>query len=188
MKKACAAAAWAEARGFWTIVEERRFAASTRPGTGEPRLALVGVDNLETRRAVAAAGFNLCVDGGLGATGAEAFDLRIHTFPGSITPERAWPEASPDNTELKSRALRQLVKDGRLDSCGAMAIAGQPVGVPCTALATAAIQIAQVCRALETGRCAELVDVSLSDIRYSKWQAMREDVVRLPAGIDALAL
>ena len=96
-KKARTAAAWAKAHGFrTTTVIERRFEAATRRSPKEPGLIFVGVDNLVTRRAVPGAGFDLILDGGLGATPAEVFDLRIHGFPGSRTCAReAWPEPPP---------------------------------------------------------------------------------------------
>ena len=81
-KKARAAAAWAEVRGFQTAVIERRFTSATRRTVNEPGLIFVGVDNLETRRAAAdQSGFDLMLDGGLGATPAEVFDLRSMHFP-----------------------------------------------------------------------------------------------------------
>ena len=45
-KKARSAAAWAEARGFRTVIEERPFSAKTGPGKEEPHVLMGGVDNL----------------------------------------------------------------------------------------------------------------------------------------------
>ena len=164
-KKARAAAAWAEARGFKTVVNECRFTAGCRPCGDEPRLAFVGVDNLKARRAAAEAGFDLVVDGGLGATPAEVFDLRVHCFPGARDARAAWPEAPPEREQPLQGALAQLVKEGHLDRCGAMTIAGQAVGIPSTAVAAAAIGVAQACRAIADGRYCDLVDLSVADTR-----------------------
>lgn len=183
-KKARAAAHWADARGFQTLVEERRFSADTRPGQGEPRLALIGVDNLDTRRWAAAAGFDLVIDAGLGATGPEAFDIRIHAFPGTQTPDEAWPALAQADAQAVSPALAKLVEQGRLDPCGAMTIAGASVGVPCTALVAAALQVAQACRALQTGICADRVDVSLADTRRAAWRMMSAPVPQPPLSLQ----
>jgi molybdopterin/thiamine biosynthesis adenylyltransferase len=164
-KKARAAAVWAEAQGFKTVVNECRFTAKCRPSAEEPRLAFVGVDNLETRRAAAQAGFDLVVDAGLGATSAEVFDLRIHCFPGSRDALAAWPEMPPETERRLGPGLARLVEEGRLDTCGAMTIAGQAVGIPSTAVAAAAISIAQACRAIADGQYCDLVDVSVADVR-----------------------
>lgn len=164
-KKARAAAAWAEARGFRTTVIERRFTSATRRRPDEPGLAFVAVDNLETRRAVAAkeAGFDLVLDGGLGATPAEVFDIRLHGFPGSRTPQAAWPDPTTAPEKPLRPALSRLVEQGRLQMCGAAMIAGQPVGVPSTAVAAATIAMAQACRAIAESVYCDRVDLSLSD-------------------------
>ena len=166
-KKARAAADWVRERGFRTVITERRFTRHTRRSPDEPGMAFVGVDSIETRRAAAAAeaGFDLVIDAGLGATSSEAFDIRIHGFPGGRDPARAWPEPPQAGDKPLSTALSRLVEEGRLDLCGAMTIAGQSVGVPCTAVAAAAIQVAQACRAISESTYCDLVDVSLADTK-----------------------
>lgn len=185
-KKARAAAHWAEHRGFSTVVNERRFTASTTAADQEPRLALVGVDNLQTRRHAAAAGFDLLIDAGLGATGSEAFDIRVHAFPGTQTADVVWPELAGDGERPLPENLAKLVKQGRLPQCGAITLFGKSVGVPCTAVVAAAVQIAQACRALATGRCADRVDLSLSDLKRASWRPMPSDLARVPLAVDGL--
>jgi molybdopterin/thiamine biosynthesis adenylyltransferase len=164
-EKVRSAAAWAEAQGFRTVLVERRFTASSRRSQDEPGLAFVGVDNLETRRAAAAAGFDLVIDGGLGTSSSEVFDIRIHSFPGHREPNVAWPEPPPAKETPPGAAYRRLIEEGRLDMCGAMTIAGQAVGIPTTAVAAAAIQIAQACRAIAESAYCDLVDICLADTR-----------------------
>lgn len=183
-KKARALAAWFEARGFVATIEERRYRAGMKPEEGEPRLMLAGVDNLTARRAAAVAGFDLVLDAGLGATGAEAFDLRLHAFPGSISVEQAWPDLQQTAPTALRENLEKLVSQGRIDMCGAQTIAGKAVGVPVTALAAAALQIGQLCRALATGRCAEKVDVSLADVSRAHWRMMERPLAPF-AALDA---
>ncbi len=173
-KKARNAAAWAERLGFSTTVTERRFLDGDGPKEEEPRVALVGVDNLEARRAVAAANFELVVDAGLGATGSEAFDIRVHAFPGHKSPQAAWPEIEQAAALELTPALQALVDDGQIDTCGAMTIAGKSVGVPCTAIVAAAIQVTQMLRAI-SGPYDDLIDVSLRDCRRA---VMRRQEIR----------
>jgi hypothetical protein len=180
-KKARAAAAWAEAHGFRAAAIERRFTSTTRRMPEEPGLIFVGVDNLVARRAAAApeAGFDLVIDGGLGATSAEVFDLRIHGFPGSRLPATAWPDAPPVSAKPLSPALARLVDQGRLPICGATTIAGQSVGVPSTAVASAAIAVAQACRAIAESTYCDRVDISLTDTK----RAAAHDCTLARAGV-----
>jgi hypothetical protein len=164
-KKARNAARWADDRGFRTTIIESRFAAGGFRSGDEPGLALVGVDNLATRRAAAGSNFDLVLDAGLGATAPEIFDIRVHGFPGARSPEQAWPEPEAQPERPLDRTLRDLVEAGRIDRCGAMTIAGRSLGVPSTAVAAAAIQVAQACRAVSDGSFLDLVDVSLVNCR-----------------------
>ena len=164
-RKARAAARWAEAHRFHTAVTERRFLGGTRREEGEPLLSFVGVDNLPTRRLAARAGFGLMIDVGLGASTSETFDIRISSFPGDRSPEEVWPESEGGGEGPLNRALSDLVSQGRLSPCGAATISGQSVGVPSTAIAAAAIQVAQACRAAMVGTYCDFVDVSLRRTR-----------------------
>ena len=167
-KKVRAAAEWAGSKGFRTTVTELPFNLDGVRDEHYPGLAFVGVDNIQTRHSAARpeARFDLVIDAGLGATPTEVFDIRIHGFPGSRDAKAAWPDPlrSPKegDRELGSD-LKNLISQGRLDRCGALMIAGQPVGIPSTAVAAATIQIAQACRAIRTSRFCDLVDVSLTN-------------------------
>jgi hypothetical protein len=81
--------------------------------------------------------------------------------------------------------LEKAVADGRIDRCGALTVAGKSVGVPCTALAAAALQIGQVIRAIATGRCCDLVDASLSIANDAVFKVMESDLPRPPAFAEA---
>jgi hypothetical protein len=166
-KKARQTAEWAELRGFRTTINELPFGPETVRGKHSPGLAYVGVDNIHTRLNAAAdtAGFDLVIDAGLGATSTEIFDIRLYGFPGSRDPAAAWPDVgAPNRRDLEiGPDLRKLIDQGRLDRCGALTIAGQPVGIPSTAVAAATIQIAQACRAIRERRFCDFVDVSLAN-------------------------
>lgn len=179
-RKARQVAAWAETLGFRTDICERAFVAGQGPSREEPRTLLGCVDNLAARRAAARAGFDLLIDAGLGASAAEAFDIRLHAFPGRRTAQAAWPEIAPTPPKL-SAGLERAVAAGQIDLCGAMTIAGRSVGVPCTALAAAALQIAQLVRAMETGACCDLVDLSLPLAGEGVFKVMEAGLARSPA-------
>lgn len=164
-KKARSAALWAEERGFGTTIIENRFVEGTKRSADEPGLALVGVDNLAARRAAAGSNFDLVLDAGLGATPSEIFDIRIHGFPGTRSPKQAWPEPDFQPEMPLDRTLQELVDAGRIDRCGAITIAGRSLGVPSTAVAAAAIQVAQACRAVCDGGFFDLADVTLVNCR-----------------------
>ena len=159
-RKAAAASAHLRALGFETFAIERRFVDNHGPLDDEPKIAIVGVDNAKARRSAAAAGFDFVLDAGLGTTPAEIFDLALHVFPGTCDPQSLWPDPP---VQRESQALperyEKLVEAGVIDRCGAVTIAGQPVGVPSTALAAAALQLAQLCRALSTRSYCDSIDV-----------------------------
>lgn len=159
-RKAAMAARYLNSFGFDAFSIERRFSNGHGPLADEPRIALVGVDNPQARRAVASAGFDLVIDAGLGGTPAEIFDLSLYAFPGKQDANTIWDptkDAGVGN-EMPER-YRRLVQEGVIDMCGATTIAGQAVGVPSTALAAAAIQLAQLCRALARGSYCDSVDL-----------------------------
>lgn len=164
-KKARMVAAWAEERGFQTIINERRFTDETKRTKMEPNLAFVGVDNLPTRRLATKAGFDLLIDAGLGASAGEIFDVSIHSFPSEQKAEKIWADPVQQISKPLNASLEQHVKEGRLDACGAMIIDGQSVGVPSTAVVAATIQVAQACLAIAQGKYCDLIDLSLVSLR-----------------------
>ena len=154
-------------------VESVRVLSTAQPrracNQGRPRT----IDNLPARRAAAQAKFDLVIDAGLGASAAEIFDIRIHAFPGARTSTKAWPEQVVSNEQELGSSLEELVAAGRLDRCGAVTLAGRSVGVPSTAVAAAAIQIAQACRAVTENAYCDLFDTTLVDCRRTSAHEFR---------------
>jgi hypothetical protein len=181
-RKASMAAAYMHGQGFETFAVERRFAHGHGPAATEPRIALVGVDNPQARRLAATAGFDWVIDAGLGGTPAEIFDIAVHAFPGHLAPETIWPESADARPEIDVPArYTALVEAGVLDMCGATTIAGQAVGVPSTALAAAALQIAQLCRVLATGGYCDSIDLRLARTGSATSTQIPEASLALPA-------
>jgi hypothetical protein len=160
--KARALADWAEGQGFRPAITERRFRESSFIGADEPRIGLIGVDRLEPRR-WASARFDVSIDAGLGASAGEIFDIRLHAFPGRREASTAWPVPDDDGEPVLNAGLRKLVDQGRLDTCGAVTLAGQSLGVPSTAVAAAALQFGQLCRMLATRRYCDFIDLSIAN-------------------------
>ena len=176
-RKARMAAVWADSLGFDTQVVEIPFGPETVRQESLPGVAIVGVDNLPARRAIAriGSGFQIVLDAGLGASALEIFDLRLHAFPGRLTPDEAWREDAPaqvapaqDEVKPLPAAYKKLKDDGVLDDCGTVTLAGQSVGVPSTAVAAAVVQISQAIRLVNEGRVFDYVDVSLKDPSYAE--------------------
>jgi hypothetical protein len=162
-RKAAAASVHMEMLGFNTFAIERRFAEEQGPGPREPRIALVGVDNENARLAAATAGFDLVIDTGLGGTPAQIFDLELHAFPGATLANEIWTGDMHERGDQKiPERYKKLAEAGVIDRCGMMTIAGQPVGVPATAIAAAALQLAQLCRALATNRYCDEITLRLA--------------------------
>ncbi|GGJ59790.1 hypothetical protein CDQ92_02120 [Sphingopyxis bauzanensis] len=181
-RKARMLGAYADRLGFETRICERSFGASSRPEDGEPRVALAGVDNLDARRLAADGRFDLVIDAGLGSSAEEIFDLRLHAFPGRMTPQTAWPDVTGPTEAALNPGLEKLVVEGRLPQCGALAIAGQSLGVPSTAVVAAALQVGQLCRALASGTYCDFVDLTLRNPKaVVATSAMLPDNVSLPS-------
>ena len=170
------AADWADDLGFDTRVTELPFTTNTVRTGSEPQIVIAGVDNLPTRRAVARpdAKFGLVIDAGLGATAAESFDIRVHAFPGAKNPGQAWPDVKQEEQKLPP-AYEKLVTSGKLDRCGAVTLFGKSIGVPSTAMAAAAIQMAQVCRVLTEGTYADYIDVTTTNTKNAETSIAKHD-------------
>jgi hypothetical protein len=161
-KKGRFAAAWLEARGFTTILDEHRFGAATRRGPDDPGAAFCGVDNALARMWLEQAGFDLVVEAGLGG-GPDGFrNFALHTFPANRSAESIWSRFLQDthiNVEDKP-AYRALRAKG-MDACGLTQLASRTVGVPFVGLTAAALALAELLRRLHGGPGLSLVSGSL---------------------------
>jgi hypothetical protein len=160
-KKTRNMAGWLEARGFSTMLEERRFGSHIRRTSDEPGAAFCGVDNAVARASLEQAGFGLIVEAGLGA-GPQAFrNISLHTFPASRTAEEIWSghtAATPDVTAMP--AYQSLLQDG-MDACGVAQLASRTVAVPFVGLTAASLAIAEFLRRLNGGQALELASLSM---------------------------
>jgi hypothetical protein len=164
-KKARCVSEWLEARGFGTVLNERRFGAHTRRGHDEPGVALCGVDNALARMSLEKAGFDLIVEAGLGA-GPNAFrSISLHTFPGSRTAEQIWSRhAGLSDTSFENRPAYQALKQGGMDSCGLAQLASRTVGVPFVGLVAACLVVAELLKRLNGGTGLEVASGSVASL------------------------
>lgn len=165
-------AAWLDARGFTTFIEERRFGAWTRRMVDEPGAALCGVDNAHARVALDQAGFDLIVEAGLGG-GPQGFrSISIHTFPASRTPSEIWSsQVAPKDPNFANMPAYQSLKAGGMDGCGLTLLASRTVGVPFVGLIAGCLAIAELLRRLNGGVALEFLSGStaaLSDVELGE--------------------
>lgn len=164
-KKTRAMAAWAERRGFRTVITERKFAADFRVAPEEPAIALCGVDNPAARAAVESVGFGLVVEAGLGKGAEEYLAFLLHTFPGPQQAQKVWSAARVASGVTANRltelpAYTTLAAEG-MDDCGLTLLAGRSVGSAFVGTAVSAIAVAEVLRSLAGAPVTGLMDGSL---------------------------
>lgn len=159
-----------EERGFRTAITERRLERDDGPRGDEPRLALVGVDNADTRRALSSTrGFELIVDGGLGGGPVEYLDVSIHTFPASrqssdVRSWRAGTVLAPPGIDLPAYAER-TARTG--DECGTVEIAGRSVAASFVGATAGALVVAEAIRSIRGEHRHEVLTTSLRDLDTS---------------------
>jgi hypothetical protein len=160
-------AAQLDEQGFRTTITERRLAAGDGPRGNEPALALIGVDNPDTRRALSnTKGFDLIIDAGLGGGADEYLDISLHSFPASRESAEipAWREAvktHPEAVEQPAYADRSA-RTG--EECGAVEIAGRAVAAAFVGATAGALVVAEAVRAQRREHRHEVATLSLGDL------------------------
>jgi len=157
------ASQWLEQRGFNTRIIERPFDENTRCGAGEPRVALCGFDNAESRRSLELAGYDLIVDAALGGD--------VNRFDRIVL--RTFPDASEKASEIYKSASREKpllapeLFDMEKESCGILFedLAGKAVSSSFAGATASAFAIAEVLKALHGGTRCEFLNVHLRDLR-----------------------
>lgn len=159
-KKTRVVAAWLEARGFLTVINELRFSSATRWSQDDPGVALCGVDNALVRSQLDGAGFPLVVEAGLGA-GTQAFrSIAVHTLPASRPSSEIWRATGAENSDPLLLPAYEDLKAKGMDDCGLAQLASRTVGVPFVGLIAATLVISELLRRLHGGRAIEVAAVS----------------------------
>ncbi len=165
-KKTRAMATWAEARGFRTAIQERRFDDTFRLHSDEPRVALCGVDNAAARRALDSAGFDLVVEAGLGHGHRDFRTMSVHTLPATRSASEIWRDVASNEDLTKQPAYQKMLADGSVDRCGMTMLAGKAVGAPFVGSVAATLVISQLLRLLHGGTIDALVDLDLRSVEH----------------------
>ncbi len=143
MLKGKVAEQWAEDRGFDTRRVDRRFTALDRHANGEPLLALCGLDNVVSRRSIAAFGFAAIVDAGLGRSADDFDKFAVRVFDQQHPIDRHFA----NQTDAKSvegsegAAYRQLEQE--IGPCGVAEIGGASVAAPYVSAVAATLVISR---------------------------------------------
>jgi hypothetical protein len=175
IKKTRAMAAWAERRGFSTVIHERLFDASFRRQDDEPAVALCGLDNGAGRRALDQVGFDFVVEAGLGRGHRDFRSMRLHTLPASRPASQIWRGAQADDQVEDRPAYQGLIANGALDRCGVTLLAGKAVGAPFVGAAAAVLALSEVLRLLHGGVVHELIDLDLKAVEYRRAVPTQQD-------------
>ncbi len=176
-RKARCVASWLEAKGFSTVLEERRFGEHTRRASTEPAVALCGVDNVLARMALGSAGFDLVIEAGLGA-GPNAFrSISMHTFPATRTPEEVWSRhLSPKTTSVEGQPAYQELRAKGMDACGLTQLASRTIGVPFVGAIAGCLVVSELLRRLNGGLCLEQASGSVSALSDFELNALPKSV------------
>lgn len=142
--------------GYQTVIVERRMTRLTPAGSEDMHVALVGVDNLATRRGIDDYNWRTAIDVGIGS-GAHDFDgMTIIRFPGRPSGEiPAWQERPGQSVP------GPLPSAPGLDACGLTELNGIAVGASFIGAIAGALAVAEACRPLHGGvghaiQCREL--------------------------------
>jgi hypothetical protein len=182
IKKTRAMAAWAERRGFLTVIHERLFDASFRRQDDEPAVALCGLDNGTGRQALDQVGFDFVVEAGLGRGHRDFRAIRLHTLPASRPASQIWRSARADDQVEDRPAYRGMLASGALDRCGVTLLAGKAVGAPFVGAVAATLALSEVLRLLQGGAVHELIDLDLKALEYRSVVLTPQDFSTLNPG------
>jgi hypothetical protein len=186
-KKTRAMSAWAERRGFTTIIHERLFDANFTRQPDEPSVALCGLDNGLGRRALDRVGFDFIVEAGLGRDHRDFRTIRLHTLPTPRSAAEIWKAGEPSESVEERLAYQKMLKDGNLDRCGITLLAGKAVGTPFVGAVASCLALSEVLRLLHGGPIHQVIDLDLQSVEHRSAVPHSYDFSRLnPGYVDAL--
>lgn len=160
--------------GFRTAVVERLFDEGTRrrlAHPAEPGVLLTGFHDGASRRLVEGRGFDLVVDGGLGAGPRGYLGMRVHRFPSQLRANVVFaapasrlvldPLAAPAYRAEIDRRLAMGESEAEI-RCGLLEVAGRTVAAAFVGAIAGTIVIGEVLRELHDGTRFALVDLDLA--------------------------
>jgi len=112
-------------------------------------VALIGVDNLPTRRTLSAIGWPLTIDMGLGQQAHDHTAISMHRFPGSKHSHEILAWQDQPQTERAIPATPGFDDlDRRFDRCGVVTLAGKAIGVPFVGTIAACLAVTEALKQL----------------------------------------
>ena len=171
-----------ERAGLQTRLIERRLHPHERYHRDLPPTALVGVDNLATRRALSEFGWPLCIDTGLGSTYSSFDTFSIHAFDGTgraSTEIEAWQERQAAEPDTAAPIFDDLRATG-LDECGIVTLANKNVACAYVGMAAACLAVAEVLRRFNGGNGTSTTSAAL-DALVIRGDSITPGLSRIPA-------
>ena len=154
-----------EELGFNTSIVERLIEPGHLVQSGEPRVALIGVDNVSSRRHSEQYGFDMVVEAGLGGGYSDFRKMRLHTFPGPTAAVDIWRQRqNTGTTKVDLTPAYKNLLDTTKDECGVVMLASRSVGTPFVGSFAACLALSEIIRLLHGGRQFSVLDFCLSDI------------------------
>ncbi|KWT98602.1 MULTISPECIES: ThiF family adenylyltransferase [unclassified Variovorax] len=155
-----------EAAGFEIDMVERRFSSNHRVLPGEPSTALIGVDNVGTRRELDTAAFDLVVEAGLGSGHHDFRNIRTHCFPGPRKPSEVWRADAAVEAGVELSDTYKKLAAQRNDICGMTLLASRAVATPFVGAFAASLVLAEVIRPLHGGGVHAALDMQMKNLSY----------------------
>lgn len=174
-----------ERAGRVTRLLESRLPTSARFHEGLPRILLVGVDNLDLRRALSDFNWPLAIDAGLGSTPSSFDSIALHAFDGAgVTSHdiNAWADGPQPAVADHDGIFDDLRRSG-LDECGIVTLASRKVACAYVGMIASSLAISEALRRTMTGPAVGSLSVVL-DAHVIRGQQVTATNPRAPL-IDA---
>lgn len=150
--------------GFNTSIHERFMESGNRVQRGEPKTALIGVDNVVARKDAEQYGFDKVIEAGLGGGYRDFRKMRLHMFPGPNAATDIWRNKFDHQENSLAPAYRDLL-DVTEDECGVTQLASRSVGTPYVGVFAASLVLAELIRSLHGGNQYSVIDLCLRDMK-----------------------
>jgi len=171
-RKTRIAAAALDKCGYETVIVERRMTRFTPAQREDMHVALVGVDNLATRREIDDYNWRTAIDVGIGSGARDFAGITIMRFPGRPSAEvPAW------KSEPHQSGRRPKLSAPGLDACGLTELNGVAVGASFVGAIAGALAVAEACRALHGGAAYA---IQCRELRADETEAVNTDLAKLP--------
>ncbi len=168
--------------GLGARIIERRLGPDLRITDSECHVALLGVDNIRTRRLTSDAGWRLAIDVGLGHGPQNFASLHIRRFPGTQRSDQiiAWTSNPLEPVTIpRTPAFTDLQE--RHDQCGVVELAGKAVGASFVGITAACLAIAEATRELHGGTGHDVLALDLLTMDSASAPAAEPaDVISFP--------